>query len=62
MWLLLLIILNSPPTHIIHAEVMEIHYSEQECVEAVERAMALHPPENTNVGCVYLKGASQAYG
>ena len=62
MWILLIIILSNPPIKIVHSNVLGIYQDKQTCEKHMERALSSNPPQNTNVGCIKLKGVKQTNG
>jgi len=63
MWILLVIILSSPPTvDIVDSKVLGLYHSLKECEDSKQNALDLAPPSNVNVGCIPLKGVRQANG
>jgi hypothetical protein len=59
MWILFLVLFNAP-MQIGEMDVLEIHYSEEKCVERVQEAKSIGIPKNANVGCVFLREISKA--
>ena len=53
MWLLLVIIFASP-MQVEKIDILETHWSEKNCVEAVKHARNIGIPKEVNVGCVYV--------
>ena len=53
MWLLLLV-LFSGPMQIERVDILETHWNEKNCVQAVERARDAGMPKDANIGCVYV--------
>ena len=62
MWILLIIILNSPPTHIVNSKVLGIYQGKQECEKYLDIAFLSDPPANSNLGCLKLEGVKQTNG
>lgn len=63
MWILLVIILSSPPTvDIVDSKVLGLYHSLKECEDSKQNALDLAPPSNVNVGCIPLKGVRQTNG
>jgi hypothetical protein len=53
MWLLMLVLFNAP-MQIERVEILETHWSEKRCVQAVERVRNRGIPKDVNIGCVYV--------
>ena len=53
MWLLMLILFNAP-MQIERVDILETHWNEKNCVQAVERARDAGIPKKANIGCVYV--------
>ena len=53
MWLLLLV-LFSGPMQIERVDILETHWNQKNCVQAVERVRNIGIPKEANIGCVYV--------
>jgi hypothetical protein len=53
MWLLLLVMFAAP-MQIGQIDILGTHWSEKDCVKAVERARDTGIPKEANIGCVYV--------
>ena len=53
MWLLMLVLFNAP-MQIERVEILETHWNEKNCVQAVERVRNIGIPKEANIGCVYV--------
>ena len=53
MWLLLLVFFSGP-MQIERVDILETHWNEKNCVQAVERTRDVGMPKDANIGCVYV--------
>ena len=53
MWLLMLVLFNAP-MQIERVEILETHWNQKNCVQAVERVRNIGIPKDANIGCVYV--------
>ena len=53
MWLLMLVLFNAP-MQIERVEILETHWNQKNCVQAVERVRNRGIPKEANIGCVYV--------
>jgi len=53
MWLLMLVLFNAP-MQIERVEILETHWNQKNCVQAVERVRNIGIPKEANIGCVYV--------
>ena len=58
MWILLLIFF-SVPTQIERAEVLGTYFDYRKCEKRIKHAHMVGLPNNTNIGCVEVKGLSK---
>ena len=49
-----MLVLFNAPMQIERVEILETHWSEKNCVQAVERARDAGIPKDANIGCVYV--------
>ena len=59
MWILLLIYFSGP-MQIKQTEILEMHWDHKKCEERLRDARDVGLPNNTNIGCVEVKGLSKA--
>ena len=53
MWLLMLVLFNAP-MQIERVDILETHWNQKNCVQAVERVRNIGIPKDANIGCVYV--------
>ena len=53
MWLLMLVLFNAP-MQIERIDILETHWNQKNCVQAVERVRNIGIPKDANIGCVYV--------
>ena len=53
MWLLMLVLFNAP-MQIERVDILETHWNQKNCVQAVERVRNIGIPKEANIGCVYV--------
>jgi hypothetical protein len=58
-WILLLIYFSGP-MQIEKTEVLEMHWDYKKCEKRLKDAHGVGLPNNTNIGCVEVKGLSKA--